>query len=195
MLVSKRKDGSMFSLADKRDRGELERLSAEGSFFCPVCGNAVKMKLGKFKRWHFAHVNLTSCENGRGGGETEGHLEAKRQLFTRLKETGEHVMIEPYLPELQQRPDLLIIKNSVRIAVEYQNSIADSAVIQNRIQNYRRAGIKSIWLLSEDHLNRIAANRYRISNFHWLFAYQHTADALPRLLFLLPFEQEIVYPQ
>ncbi len=192
MLVSKQKDGSLFSLADKHDRAELERLAADKSFFCPVCGNAVKMKLGKFKRWHFAHVHLAQCENSPGGRESEGHLEAKRQLFTRLEETGEHVLVEPYLADLRQRPDLLVTGNSGRTAIEYQNSIVDSAVIQNRIKNYRRAGIESIWLLGENHLKRLAANRYRITNFHWLFAQQLTPGMLPRFLFYSPVSRKLL---
>ena len=65
-------------------------------------------------------------------GETEEHLSAKELLYEWL--TDETIEIEAYLPDLQQRPDLLVGKT----AIEVQCSALSWSRFVQRTEKYLR---------------------------------------------------------
>lgn len=81
-------------------------------FYCPGCHGPVHLRKGLLKRHHFAHYAAANCEVF-SEGETEEHLSAKELLYEWL--TDETIEIEAYLPDLQQRPDLLVGKTAIEV--------------------------------------------------------------------------------
>ncbi len=65
------------------------------------------MRLGKQKKWHFAHKKEDSCL-AFYEAESMYHRHGKELLYRWFKRQNFHVDIEHYLPEIQQRPDIFI---------------------------------------------------------------------------------------
>lgn len=118
--------------------------------FCPGCRERVFLKKGKSRLPHFAHYREAGCSTF-SEGESERHLVGKLLLFEWLKEQGEEVELEPWLPKLQQRPDLLVRRQGSLIALEYQCSPISPRRLQARTQGYRQEGYEVFWLLGIDY--------------------------------------------
>src|SRR5690554_1948582 len=85
-------------------------LSKQDHYSCPACQSPVHLKAGSVMRPHFAHYKKSHCAVF-SEGETEEHLEGKQQLYDWLKSLGYTVEMEAYLPEMKQRPDILLKSN------------------------------------------------------------------------------------
>jgi len=124
----------------------LENVPEKGAFICPACKGKLRLKCGKIKRPHFAHVSLQNCavwsEN-----ESAQHLGLKAALYQWFQASGCKVEIEKYLSDLQQTPDLLV---DDRIAIEVQCSHLSIARLRERTENYRAHGFQVIWLMGRD---------------------------------------------
>lgn len=116
------------------------------NFYCPSCKGRVYLKIGRINRPHFAHYQNQDC-HAFSEGETAEHLEGKLQLATYLKMREAKVQIEAYLPELQQRPDILFEKEGRKIAVEFQCSALSIEKIVERTEGYLDANYEVIWIL------------------------------------------------
>lgn len=121
-------------------------LCKTGIFYCPSCKGRVCLKAGHVKRPHFAHYQNEACRVF-SEGESEEHLEGKLQLATYLKITETNVRLEAYLPELQQRPDILFEKDHRKIVIEFQCSSISIESIMERTQGYLHANYEVIWIL------------------------------------------------
>ena len=64
-------------------------------------------EIRKTKKWHFAHKKEDSCL-AFYEAESMYHRHGKELLYRWFKRQNFHVDIEHYLPEIQQRPDILI---------------------------------------------------------------------------------------
>lgn len=121
-------------------RGEIEKMKGE-SYFCPACNHPVRIKNGTVKLPHFAHHNQSSCTLYTEG-ETIEHL-ALKEVFARWCEKESiHYELEKYLPELNQRPDLLI----GNIALEIQCSPISVQRLVERTKSYQKHGYTPIWI-------------------------------------------------
>lgn len=127
-------------------------------FYCPSCKGRVCLKAGEIKRPHFAHYRNDACHVF-SEGETEEHLEGKIQLATYLKMRETNVQLESYLPELQQRPDILFEKENRKIAIEFQCSSISVDSVMRRTQGYLDANYEVIWILGNHfkYTNRLTA--------------------------------------
>lgn len=121
-------------------------LCKEKNYYCPACKNSVHLKIGQVIRPHFAHYKNTACDVF-SEGETEEHIQGKTQLFNWFKELGFQIEMEAYLPELKQRPDLLVTTTAGKIAVEFQCSGITIEKIAERSRGYLNAGYQVIWIL------------------------------------------------
>ena len=97
------------------------------------------LRKGLLKRHHFAHYAAANCEVF-SEGETEEHLSAKELLYEWL--TDETIEIEAYLPDLQQRPDLLVGKT----AIEVQCSALSWRRFVQRTEKYLAYNYSPWWL-------------------------------------------------
>ncbi|OON49918.1 hypothetical protein BU230_17020, partial [Klebsiella pneumoniae] len=119
IFIAKRENGEKIHLLDHHDEELLHHMRKRESFFCIACGKEVLMRLGKQKRWHFAHKKVDSCL-AFYEAESTYHVYGKELLYRWFKRQNVHVEIEHYLPEIQQRPDIFIERAGRKIAIEYQ---------------------------------------------------------------------------
>ncbi|MFT8458393.1 MAG: competence protein CoiA family protein [Liquorilactobacillus ghanensis] len=119
-------------------------------YYCPVCHQRLILKKGNLRIAHFAHS--TVCILKYGEPETREHLTGKLQLQQNFAFAGYKGQLEQYLPELQQRPDLLLkMTNGKTLAIEYQCAPLTVQQLYQRTQGYRKHGIRCWWILGENH--------------------------------------------
>lgn len=123
-----------------------------GSYLCPACRHPVQLRQGKIKIAHFAHLPGADCSVSEG--ETVEHLVGKQQLLEWLSALGKDPQLEVYLPEINQRPDLLLRKS--QIAVEFQCSPLTVQHLRERNDGYQQLGIKPIWILGRPYRRRLS---------------------------------------
>lgn len=112
---------------------------------CPGCGAPVFVKKGPKVMAHFAHYANADCRQF-SEGETPQHLLGKQRLYDWLHAQKIPVEMEAWLPELQQRPDLLIRYQNRKIALEYQCSPLPFARLKERTDGYLQNGYEVYWL-------------------------------------------------
>ncbi|WP_082234641.1 competence protein CoiA [Halobacillus massiliensis] len=125
---------------------EVGKLKKGTRFFCPDCREAVMLRSGPLTTPHFAHYPSSLCSSRRGG-ESEYHEKGKLLLFKWLAQQNYHVELEPFLSEIDQRPDLLLKIKSKRIAIELQCSKISSKEVVKRNKGYQKLDINPLWLL------------------------------------------------
>ena len=124
-------------------RWEVDQLKQIG-YFCPACGAPVLIKNGQIKRPHFSHSKAADCFSS-SDGETEEHIALKEMLADWCLKQQISFVLEPYLTQLKQRPDLLI----GNIAIEIQCSPLSSRRLEERTKNYLAHGYTPVWILGE----------------------------------------------
>lgn len=132
----------------------LEISQAKDDYFCPDCQQSVYLRKGVKRLSHFAHYQ--KCESPQfSEGETTEHLKGKLLLYQWASMFCDSVQLEAYIPELQQRPDILICYQGKQIALEFQCSPISLEQLSNRTQGYQNAGYKVIWIVGGKHAKQI----------------------------------------
>jgi len=189
LFVALSSEGRPVSLigAEAWGRERLERLKGDGPFFCPACRNEVVMRSGAHRLPHFAHRKGTACPSEHEP-ESERHLTGKRDWFVWLTSQGMEAKLEPYLPAIGQRPDVLFRCGPHLYALEYQCSTIDESLFCQRNDGYRRLGIRPLWVLGVHHLRRLPkrSDEVRISRFQWLFAQRAPFSVALRVWYYSP---------
>lgn len=147
MLVALTKNEVVFMLTPGITETALKQLRKTTVFYCPQCKEPLQLKIGAIKIPHFAHQKNSSCDTTFSEGESYEHILGKQQLYTQLSQLGLSVRLEAYLPELKQRPDVLISKANLRFALEFQCSTISSEMLQLRNEGYNSQQIIPIWLV------------------------------------------------
>lgn len=132
---------------------------------CPGCQDPVFLKRGPKVLSHFAHYAGADCRQF-SEGETTRHLLGKQRLYDWLTNQNIPVEMEAWLPELQQRPDLLVTYQNRKIALEYQCSPIPFARLRERTDGYIQNGYEVYWICGVDYqpvtyTERIAAFRQK----------------------------------
>mgnify|MGYP002656228849 FL=1 len=111
---------------------------------CPHCQNKVILKKGPMKISHFAHVHRNSnfCDKG----ETYEYYMFKYELAQQLDKLDYHVVIEPYISQCYQYPDL-IINNTIAIEIQFSNITIDN--IKKRSDGLAHIGFDVIWIIGK----------------------------------------------
>ncbi|CAM3145919.1 competence protein CoiA [Leuconostoc rapi] len=118
-------------------------------FLCPGCQERVILRSGEINQKHFAHQNNSNCATF-SENETAQHLSGKLQLASKLQPYGE-IVIEAVLPEINQRPDILIKRKEKYIAIEYQCSPISQKRLDERNAGYKSQNIHVVWLLGQNY--------------------------------------------
>ena len=142
MLIARNASGELIQAyqASKQKGKNLEE------YYCPACKGKLVLKNGNIMVAHFAHHQHSDCAVF-SEGETLSHLKGKQLLFEKFKSEGFEVTLECWLPELQQRPDLLLVLgDGKKIAVEYQCSPIAPADLLARTKGYQRFGYEVWWI-------------------------------------------------
>ena len=129
------------------EKEQLREWRQSTKFFCPQCDNPVQLKVGDIVIPHFAHEKEESCSALFSEGESQEHLEGKRQLYEFFREKVDDVALEPYFKLLSQRPDLLVTTRSNHVPIEFQCSTIPVHKIESRTRGYLSAGMKPIWIM------------------------------------------------
>lgn len=139
MLSAKTKEQRLIQLLHLHTT-EIEKLKQQ-NYWCPLCNESVFIKNGKINQPHFAHRKGSLCPASHQG-ETEEHRALKRLFARWCKLDGLAYKLEHYLPNIQQRPDILI----GNLAIEVQCSALSIRRLVERTQAYRRAGYVPVWI-------------------------------------------------
>ncbi|HEX7064504.1 MAG TPA: competence protein CoiA family protein [Bacillales bacterium] len=184
--MAKREDGTLFSLLDRRGKSELLGLRRRESFFCPVCNGSVRMRLGNKVSWHFAHIKGMKC-SFETEAESAYHLNGKKLLYEWLVSQNVKVKLEPYLPLLKQRPDLMLHTYPHQTALEFQCSAIDPDLLIKRTETYQEAGLIPVWILGGNRLKRTGRHIFQIPQMDWLTLRKASqTDANVFLLYFCP---------
>lgn len=188
MLQAKTKTGELVMLSTIPLK-DIQQLRKSTTFYCPDCKERVIIKAGTEIIPHFAHERNSNCDIH--GGEGPYHEKGKYLLYRWLK--GQHidVKLEAYLPEIKQRPDILVCLHQKLIAVEFQCAKVSPQIIRKRNEGYMRAGIIPIWILGSTLLRRYHNNMFQLNQFMTHFIHQFTPGYPTTLYFLCPHKKQV----
>ncbi|KZE63430.1 hypothetical protein AWM68_15570 [Fictibacillus phosphorivorans] len=142
MLVALYKNQFVDMVGDST-KEEWVAKNKEGGLLCPVCQSKVIPKCGMKKTWHFAHRSYEECA-GFHEAETNYHMLGKKGLYKWLIALSEEPIVEFYLRDIAQRPDLFLSKHNH--AIEFQCASISQDQLRSRIQGYQSLNIQSDWI-------------------------------------------------
>lgn len=171
MLVASTENGVRINLIGSHSIPALQQYREKHNFFCQECKEKVIMKIGKKRIPHFSHSKGSECPE-RYERESEYHISGKVLLFQWLKKKGLNPILEPYYPEISQRPDIGVHYEGVHYALEYQCSSISEELFIKRTEAYFQAGIVPIWILAGKSIKRIGKSKISLSGFQYLFLRQ-----------------------
>lgn len=133
------------------DKEQLKKWSSKKILLCPVCGKPYEYCHGKVKTPYFRHMDKAECEDKYSESETEEHLNGKRDLFEWIKKQKgvTNAVLEGWIPETKQRPDIMFECNNKKYVIEYQCSPIATEYVE-RHELYQASGIIDIWILGTD---------------------------------------------
>lgn len=129
---------------------QIKKWKEKGILKCPVCKGEMIYKNGEFKIAHFAH-KINDCSLLYSEPESEEHLSGKKAIYEWLKTQDgiEDLVLEAWLPDTKQKPDISFTYSGQKYVIEYQCSpIATKYAERHRL--YELAGIKDIWILGTE---------------------------------------------
>lgn len=138
MYIAQTFGTSVLMTADKADK--------QRNYVCPGCQNPVTVKKGRLKQAHFAHTSLQKCQ-ALAEGESAVHLLGKLAMVDFFEGIGGRVVLEPWLPEIQQRPDLLVTFDNRQVAIEFQCAPISAERVQRRTAGFAKLGLDVVWVL------------------------------------------------
>ncbi|MFB7139590.1 competence protein CoiA [Gottfriedia sp. NPDC056225] len=208
MIVALNSKKDIINLFEMKTPEELVRLKKVGPYYCPNCKKPVRLKAGLKNVPHFAHIDLTECDNE--GKESLEHIKGKFALYQFFKKLALNVEVEKFLPELNQRPDLFVSIQSFQLCIEYQCSIIPLDLMVKRTSSLKNSGMKVMWILNDKllkqkrwssfYLNSLSVYSLIKVNVYSLLYYNPTMDSFIVLSSLIAFSpvqyigQKQVYP-
>lgn len=182
MLKAKSDAGEVVMLSNL-PRNKIIQLRKNATFYCPECKEKVIIKAGTKVVAHFAHQVKSNCAYG---GEGEYHEQGKYILYQWLASQNIPVELEVYLPEIKQRPDILVTLHGKRIAVEFQCAKVSNQIIRQRNIGYKKANVIPIWILGQTLLHRFNQHTFKINRFTLQFLHQFSSTSTATLFYFCP---------
>src|SRR5690625_137402 len=142
MLRATTRNGKYITLA-LLNRQEIAKIRQTEQFFCPQCKETVIVRAGSRVIPHFAHQRHSDCSEHEGG-EGLYHYQGKLLLYNWLRNQNISTELEPFIPEINQRPDIIIQIGERKIAIEYQCATIPIEIIKKRNEGYLTVGITPI---------------------------------------------------
>lgn len=130
-----------------RSKEQLKKWTKKKIILCPVCNRPYEYCHGKVKTPYFRHMDKEKCEDKYSESETEEHIQGKRDLYEWIKKQNgiTNAILEGWIPETKQRPDIMFEYNNKRYVIEYQCSPIASEYFE-RHELYQAVGIRDIWI-------------------------------------------------
>ena len=146
---------------------QLKSWAKKKIILCPVCGKPYEYCHGHVNDPYFRHMDKIECNVMYSEPETEEHLQGKRDLYEWMKKQSgiTNIVLEAWIPETKQRPDIKFEHNGNTYVIEYQCSPIASEYI-DRHELYKAAGIYDIWICGTE--------KYLKENMNEKFIEQHS---------------------
>ena len=171
MLVAHNEQKELVQLHRQFTREELQRLRQQQQFFCPQCQEPLQLKIGQIRVPHFSHFQQSECEALFSERESQTHLLGKQHLYALFERLALSPQLEPYLPQIKQRPDLLIEHDNRQFAIEFQCSNLQQEIFLERTVGFIKAKITPIWILHTPQRKKKSLGIQKISLNHTLAQY------------------------
>lgn len=172
-------------------RYELKKLKKKNNkYYCLNCKKRLILKVGERKRPHFSHLKLKQKINTKK--ETKHHRLGTDLLYQGFTDQGFYTKKEYYIRSIKQRPDVVVAINNQSYAFEFQLSKISLSLFRKRTLNLKKAGFKSIWLLSIKLLVMKSNNRVKLTPFLSQFIHQFSKKHPPQLFFYHPEQKKII---
>ena len=175
MLVARNENGDWFSLIHKTNRDQLLEERKSKSFFCPVCGEKLLLKLGEKNCFHFSHYKDSQCYL-QSEPETPAHVQGKKDIYSWLRKEDENPILEFYHESIQQRADVGVSRFPQKLAFEFQCSTIPASTLIERDNGYRSNNVLPLWVWNRTRLKRLGNHLYHLSPLEWLtrrFPFSH----------------------
>lgn len=133
------------------NKEQLKKWASKKILLCPACGKPYEYCHGEVKTPYFRHMDKNECEDKYSESETEEHLNGKRDLFEWIKKQNgvTNAVLEGWIPETKQRPDIIFEYNGKKYVIEYQCSPIATEYVE-RHDLYKASGIIDIWILGTE---------------------------------------------
>ncbi|MDT2813565.1 competence protein CoiA family protein [Vagococcus carniphilus] len=141
MLIAKSQSGKMMDLSLKK-KSDIQALKKK-KWYCPSCQEVVIIKNGNVMCSHFAHKQKSDCSSF-SENESKEHLLGKKLIAENCKKFSIPYELEAFLPDLKQRPDILVAN---KYAIEFQCSPLSISRFKERTATYQDNGYQVIWIL------------------------------------------------
>ncbi len=119
--------------------------NADGPFYCPKCKEEVHLKQGIVRIPHFAHFPESTCTYA--GGESQAHLNCKRNIYTVLKRNPACQTVQLEAPVGTRIADVLATIHGTSVAVEVQRSDETIDGVAAKLRDYHNSGVTCIYIL------------------------------------------------
>lgn len=152
------------------NKEQLKKWASKKILLCPVCGKPYEYCHGEVKTPYFRHMDKNVCEDKYSESETEEHIKGKRDLYEWIKKQigVTNAVLEGWIPETKQRPDIIFEHKGKKYVIEYQCSPIASEYVE-RHELYKASGIIDIWILgTEKYLHPKMRKKY-IQNYSYGF--------------------------
>lgn len=148
-----------------------------------MCGKPYEYCHGRVKTPYFRHKEKSECEDKYSESETEEHLNGKKDLYEWIKrQPGVYdAVLEGWIPETKQRPDIMFKYQGKQYVIEYQCSPIASEYIE-RHELYNIIGINDIWIcgtnkylqknMRDKYLENVSCGYYNYSVAKFIFPYE-----------------------
>lgn len=172
MLVAKIKDNLINCYDNQYSKELLKQWSNKNIIKCPICGNTVEYCHGLIHTPYFRHKDKIKCEYLYSEPETEEHIKGKIALFEWIKKQDgvSNCILEAWIPETKQRPDIMFEYNEIVWVIEFQCSPISSEQIQ-RHELYAASGINDIWICGIEnygtgrkHMEKVSKGMFNFRN-------------------------------
>ncbi|MBS4177399.1 competence protein CoiA [Lederbergia citrea] len=170
LLTALNEEGQSLSLLSSISEKNVNKTLRSQQFFCPICREPLILRAGEIRIPHFAHKKNSDCTSAFSEPESIQHLQGKKYLYDYFMKQGLTVELEYYLPNIKQRPDLLVKNGTELFAIEYQCSILSRTLLQTRTEGYLKVGISPIWIIGGLPFQKKQNDIFKISDFHWSLA-------------------------
>ncbi|EKF37152.1 competence protein CoiA [Bacillus xiamenensis] len=182
-------NGKLIRITHHLTKRRLQHVRATCKFYCPECRQEVQLKLGEHRVYHFAHIQLTACPLA-ASGETAYHQAGKARMKEWLMKIGLDPVLEKYVSEVQQRPDVTVTEGDINYAMEFQCANISQQELHKRTEGLKRAGLYPIWIIGANRFKRLSSQLFSFSSMHWGILRQSQKN---KLIFYCPIQHRFIH--
>lgn len=133
-----------FAIDENENRIHASNENAPANLYCPVCGEPVRHRKGKNRRWHFSHLPDSNCNYGEDKDYNHAwHIRMQEYFPIENREckfvdraTGEIHIADVFIPESN-------------IVLEFQHSKISEDEFLSRTIFHKKEGRRIVWLFDE----------------------------------------------